>query len=79
VKTINLMPAQIGPRFKQAPPPSLPIHDALQIQAAEYWLKLGEADEALRELEELQQTWNHASAVKVRVAAIGILGERSGL
>jgi hypothetical protein len=28
-----------------------PPNDALQIKAAEYWLKLGEADQALRELE----------------------------
>ena len=32
---------------------TLPIKDALQIKAAEYWLKLGEADQALRELEAL--------------------------
>ena len=28
-----------------------PPNDALQLKAAEYWLKLGEADQALRELE----------------------------
>ena len=28
-----------------------PPNDAIQINAAEYWLKLGEADQALRELE----------------------------
>ena len=30
------------------PQQTLPITDAIQIRAAEYWLKLGEADEALR-------------------------------
>ena len=80
MKTIDLMPVQIRPRFnlKQAPP-TLPINDATKIKAAEYWLKLGEADEALRELEKLPKTWNHPSAVKVRVAALDVLGARSGL
>ncbi len=75
------MPAQIRPRFnlKQAPPPSLLINDAIQIKAAEYWLSLGEADEALRELEKLPETWNHPAAIKVRVTALDVLGERSGL
>jgi hypothetical protein len=54
-------------------PDLLPINDAIQIQAAEYWLKLGEADQALRELENLSHTWNHPAATKVRVAAIGML------
>ncbi len=80
MKTIDLMPAQIRPRFdlKQSPP-TLPINDAIRIRAAEYWLSLGEADEALRELERLPQTWNHPLAIKVRVAALDILGEGSGL
>lgn len=76
MKTIDLMPAQIRPRcnLKQTPPPSLPINDAIQIKAAEYWLKLGEADEALRELEELHQTWNSPAAIKVRIVALDVLG-----
>jgi hypothetical protein len=57
-------------------PNLLPINDAIQIKAAEYWLKLGEADKALRELENLPHTWNHPSAVRVRVAAMGMLRER---
>ena len=55
------------------PQETLPINDAIQIRAAEYWLSLGEADEALRELEKLPSTWNHPLAVKVRVAALGVL------
>jgi hypothetical protein len=77
--TINLMPAQIRPRFNlnQAPPP-LPIDDALQIKAAEYWLKLGLADEALRELEKLpSRSWKCGWALKTRIAAMGMLRERS--
>jgi hypothetical protein len=75
MKTINLMPVQ-RPRFKQAPQ-TLPINDALQIKAAEYWLKLGEADLALRELEALPtRTWKCGWALKVRIAAMGVLRER---
>jgi hypothetical protein len=61
------------------PPPNevLPIHDALQIQAAEYWLKLGEADLALKELEALPtRIWRCSWAIKTRIAAIGMLRER---
>jgi hypothetical protein len=65
--------------IRQVPPPTLPINDALQIKAAEYWLKLGEADEALRKLEELRSTWNHPAAIKVRVAAMGVLREGSAV
>jgi hypothetical protein len=32
---------------------TMPINDSLQIKAAEFWLKLGEADQALKELEGL--------------------------
>ena len=56
----------------------LPISDALRIKGAEYWLKLGEADEALRELERLPGlTWKHPAALKARIAALGMLRENS--
>jgi hypothetical protein len=56
----------------------LPINDALQIKAAEYWLKLGEADQALRELEALpSRVWRCGWALKTRIAAIGALRERT--
>jgi len=56
------------------PPTQLPLHDALQIKAAEYWLKLGEADLALRELEKLPtRSWKCAWALKTRIAAIRML------
>jgi hypothetical protein len=78
MKTANFMQVQIPasqfiPQVHLPKPPNLPIHDAIQIKAAEYWLKLGEADEALRELEKLPSTWNHPSAVKIRLAAVGML------
>jgi hypothetical protein len=69
---------QAPDRFTPQPPSSLPINDALQIKAAEYWLKLGEADQALRELECLpQNTWNNRAAIKIRIAAIGMLREQA--
>jgi hypothetical protein len=57
---------------------TLPIQDSLQIKAAEYWLKLGEADQALKELEKLpSRIWKCGWALKTRIAAIGVLRERS--
>ena len=54
----------------------LPINDAVQIKAAEYWLKLGKADQALKQLEALpHDAWNHPWAAKARVAAVGALRE----
>ncbi len=57
--------------------PPLPLRHALPVQAARYWLELGEADQALRELETLpSQAWQHPQAVEVRIAALRIGGER---
>ena len=66
-------------QVQQRPPNEvLPINDALQIKAAEYWLKLGEADQALRELEALPSTsWKCGWALKTRIAAMGVLRERN--
>jgi hypothetical protein len=56
---------------------ALPVEDSLQIKAVEYWLKLGEADQALKELEALpSRIWNNGWALKTRIAAIGVLRER---
>jgi hypothetical protein len=65
----------------QAPPrppnEALPINDALQIKAAEYWLKLGEADQALKELEALpSRSWKCGWALRTRIAAMGALRGR---
>lgn len=55
----------------------LPMQDSLQIKAAEYWLKLGEADQALRELEVLPPgSWKCGWALKTRTAALGVLRGR---
>ena len=68
---------QSAPQHHQSRQPPLPIHDALQIKAAEYWLRLGEADQALRELENLPSNiWKCGWAVRTRIAAIGVLRER---
>ena len=59
---------------------SLTIQDSLQIKAAEYWLRLGEADQALRELEGLpSRSWKCGWALKTRIAAMGALRERDQL
>jgi hypothetical protein len=56
---------------------ALPIDHAVQVKSAEYWLKLGEADQALRELEVLPTTsWNHDWATKIRDAATAVLRGR---
>ncbi len=69
---------RIHPAKPQRQPDLLAMDHAIQIKAAEHWLKLGEADQALRELEDLpHNAWNHPSAVRVRVAAIRMLRERS--
>ena len=55
-----------------------PLEYLLQIKAAEFWLKLGEADQALKELEVLpSKIWKCGWAIKTRVAAIGASRERS--
>jgi hypothetical protein len=56
------------------------LSHAIRVKSAEYWLRLGEADEALRELEALpKHAWNHPAAVKVRVAALEVLGETGAI
>jgi len=53
----------------------LPLEDAVRVKSAELWLKLGEADEALRELERLpSRSWDHVWALKTRILALAVLG-----
>ena len=55
----------------------LPLNDAIQVKAAEYWLKLGEADQALKELEALPSRSGKCGwALKTRIAAMEVLRER---
>jgi hypothetical protein len=56
---------------------SLTNQDSLRIKAAEYWLKLAEADQALKELEGLpSRSWKCGWALKTRIAAMGALRGR---
>jgi len=56
---------------------ALPVEHSLQIKAAEYWLKLGEADLALKELEKLPtRIWQSGWALKTRIAAMRVMRER---
>ena len=58
----------------------LTLQDALQIKAAKYWLKLGEADVAIKELEALPtRIWRCDRAIKTRLAAMGALSGRDEL
>ena len=86
MKTENLMQAQVtapdDQLMAQSTPVNevLPINNALQIQAAEYWLKLGEADLALKELDALPtRIWRCSWALETRIAAIGVLRGRDEL
>ena len=59
---------------------SLSLSHALRIQSARYWLRLGEADQALRELEALpSRTWLHPLAVEARVAALRAAGQTNAV
>src|ERR1039458_6891550 len=65
--------AQLAQEEKLPMEEALSLKTSLQIKAAEYWLKLGEADQALRELEALpSRIWNHSWALKTRIAAVGV-------
>jgi hypothetical protein len=61
-------------QVSQRPPDEvLPINDAFLIKAAEYWLKLGEADQAVRELKGLlSRSGKCGWALKTRIAAMGV-------
>ena len=69
--------AQVHQAPQRPPNEALPNNDAIQIKAAEYWLKLDEANQALKELEALpSKTWKCGWALKTRIAAMGVLRER---
>ena len=70
----KIMQVQVQANQFTAQSNQLPIHDAIQVKSAEYWLELGEADLALRELENLpSRIWRCRWALKTRIAAIGML------
>ena len=72
------VPENLGPRHSTRCGGQLSLARALRVTSAKYWLKLGEADEAPRELEALPgRAWDHHAAVRVRVAALEVLDERT--
>jgi hypothetical protein len=57
----------------------LSLSHALRVKSAKLWLRLGDADEAVRELECLPlRSWNHPLAARLLVVALGALDERAG-
>ena len=71
------VPENLRPSHGSRHTGQLSLPHALRVLSAEYWLSLGEPDQAFRELELLPNgPWGHPLAVKVRVAALGVLGDR---
>ncbi len=74
------IPIKPNPHSSTSFPGRLPLSHALRVKSAEFWLMLGEADQALRELEALPKSaWNQPLAVKARVAALEVLGGRTSV
>jgi len=74
------IPIKPRPHLSTSQTSHLSLSHSIRIKSAEFWLILGEADEAMRELEALPGgAWNHPSAKKVRVAALRVLDERTGV
>ena len=75
---INI-PIKPNPRPSTSFPGRLSLSQAIRVKNAELWLVFGEADQAVRELEALpSSTWNHPWAVRVKVAALDVLGVGTG-
>ena len=56
--------------FDQITEAGLPLRDALPVRSAEYWLRLGQPDLALKELETLPETVRQQQwALRVQLAA----------
>ena len=63
-----------------AHPGEMVLKDAVRVRSAVFWLRLGEADLALKELEGLSRmAWNHPAAAETRETAVGLLGETSAV
>jgi hypothetical protein len=61
--------------LKTAMPEGVPLADAVRIQAAEFWLALGLADQAARELEALPAaTARHPWTLRTQLAIVSALG-----
>ena len=56
----------------------LPLRQALRVKSAEYWLKLGDAQQASLELEELpEKLRNHRWVLRIQLAAIYAMRQQS--
>jgi hypothetical protein len=80
------IPAAMGPpageleRVPNAARSQLSLSHALRVQSAEYWLELGEPEQALRELERLPEgSRSHPRAIRAGMAAVAALRERGEL
>jgi hypothetical protein len=72
----GFLPPPTMPEANHTTPTQFELEDELRVKSAEYWLKLGVADEALRELEALPENiWRGSRVLKLRVAALGMLRE----
>ncbi len=62
------------------PPIRWSLSHALRLKAAEYWLQMGEPNQALQELDRLPKTtWGDPRVIKARLAAVGILRKMNAL
>ncbi len=69
--------ANQGEPSRAASEQPLSLSHRLRIKSAEFWLKLGEADQALKELDYLPKAASsHPAALKAVVNALGILREQ---
>jgi hypothetical protein len=74
----KLRPQPSGNSSTEEPETNLSLDHALQVQGANYWLALGEAEQALLELGALSESASmHHSAVKARVAIARALRKRN--
>ncbi|HYG34357.1 MAG TPA: hypothetical protein VEC99_06210 [Clostridia bacterium] len=70
--------SQTNPRSSIETGERLSLGHALRIKSAEYWLKLGEADLALRELEALSSSaWSHPWAKQTCAVAANVLEKQT--
>ncbi len=61
-----------------APAPEMELTDALRIKSAEFWLKLGELDQALLEIRSLpEQVQKHPSVLRIHLALVRAAQESS--
>lgn len=68
----NPPPASAPPA--ETPEAGLPVGAALRVRSAALWLRLGNAGQALQELDRLpRNAWNHPAALRTRMSALEAL------